>query len=374
MFKLAVIIFKKFVITLGALGLLAVCIPQSSVLQAKELIRPKNIIIFVADGMGFAHLSLARAMNNNTSRKPAWDRFTAFGWHHPHPIGSYLTDSAASATAFATGVDTRNGAIGVDADGKPVTNLYEIADQHGYRTGIVTDSFIWDATPAAFVTHADNRSDATNILNQLAASKLEVLFGELENAGKGGVPSWDNTVKLLEERFTMLGADLGNQQQMKGSNTHSSKPIAAIFKIGQIKDLQSNPTLGKMTEKALKHLSSDKRPFLLLVESEEPDSASHGNNTKRLIRGMASIEYSLNLILDFIEKNNNTLVIFLSDHETGGLVLGSKGSNKKIKPLWVTNGHSGTAVPIMAFGLGSEYFSGIHTNEGVGLLLKSMIK
>jgi len=350
----------------------AVSLP--SAVPVKDIERPKNLIVFIADGMGFAHLSLARAIHDNPASQPVWDRFTTVGWHRPHPNRGFLTDSAASSTALGTGVSTQNGSVGVDAEGKAVTNLFESAGKHGYRTGVVTDSYIWDATPASFVTHSVSRSNAAEILEQMAGSSLEILFGEYNGGDADHIPDRESTIGLLEKRFMMLGADLyGGQKTV--DNDNSSRPIAAIFKEEQITDPQSQPTLVKMVKFALERLSSDERPFLLLVESQEPDSASHEQNTIRLARGLKSIEYSLSSILDFAERNEDTLVIFTSDHETGGLVLDNEdGNNQKIRPLWATNGHSGSVVPIMTFGHGSEHFSGTHTNQGIGQLLLSMIQ
>ena len=344
----------------------------SPVFVRPEAAKPKNIIVFIADGMGFSHLSLARARGYSKS-KSVWDRFATVGWHRTHPIKGFLTDSAASATALATGVDTTNGAIGVDVDGNAVANLFELAEEQNYRTGVITDSYIWDATPAAFVTHSASRNNASDILKQLANSSLEVLFGELKDKGGDNVPDRDSTVKMLEKKFTILDESLNDDEKQIGTKG-SPKPVAAVFYEDQIQNLLSTPTLADMVEVALERLSSNDQPFLLLVESEEPDSASHKHDTMRLVKGLESIESTLNFILDFAEKNTDTLVIFTADHETGGLVLSVKdGNNQEIQPLWTTLNHSGSVVPIMAFGPGSEYFSGIHTNQKIGQLLQKMI-
>jgi alkaline phosphatase len=332
--------------------------------------RPKNIIVFIADGMGFPHLSLAMAINNTAAGQSVWDRFVTTGWHRPHPYNGFLTDSAASATALATGVATRNGSVGVDPDGKSVTNLFELADKQGYRTGIVTDSYIWDATPAGFVAHSVNRSNGADLLQQMIDFPLEILFGELEDVGEDGVPEWETTVKLLEKKYTILDADLEVNDCDK-----SSKPLAAIFEEHAIADQQSTPTLSKMVEVALECLPSHDKPFLLLVESEEPDSASHRYDFTRLVKGMKSIEHSLNIVLDFAAKDKDTIVVFTSDHETGGLVLDRKNSeNQEIQATWAAENHSGSVVPILALGPGSEHFSGVHTNQEVGQLLHSMLQ
>ena len=93
---------------------------------------PKNIIIFVADGLGFAQLSLAMQMH---SEQALWQRFSATGWHQPNPQGTYITDSAGSATALATGTSTLNESIGVDENGKRLDNVFELDTKRVVVTG-----------------------------------------------------------------------------------------------------------------------------------------------------------------------------------------------------------------------------------------------
>ena len=343
--------------------------PSKTPSLAAGSMKPKNIILFVADGMGFAHLEFARALHDDTKGQFAWDRFATTGWQRPHPYKGFLIDSAASATALATGVATWNDRVGVDVEGKPLPNLFEMADKENYRTGVVTDSYIWDATPAGFVTHNVSRDNAADILKQLANSRLEVLFGELEDVGEEEVPDWDSTIKLLETRYSMLDASLDDTADK------TSTPIAAVFAEDQIADLQSVPNLTSMVEVALARLSSDDRPFLMMVESEEMDSASHRLNAKWIARGLESIEHTLDLILDFARAHPDTLVVFTADHETGGLVLDIDPENNGIiQPRFATEGHSGMMVPLLAVGPGAENFSGSFSSQEVGLLLQAMIQ
>lgn len=336
--------------------------------------RPRNIIVFVADGLGFSHLSAARALLYGIDGAAVWDRFPFTGWQHTHPGRGYLTDSAASATAMATGVATRNGAIGVSVDGTPQTTLFERATASGYRTGLVTDSYIWDATPAAFVTHAAKRSDAASILRQLADTPLDVLFGELEDVGEEEVPTWDATVAMLEKRYSVRGPEpIDSAGLLQGLEV--GQPVAAIFEEEQVTDLSSTPTLPDLVTAALDRIGSNEAPFLLLVESEEPDTASHRHDLGRLIRGMEAIAATLTIVLDFAEVEGETLVVFTSDHETGGLVLSvTDDSHSNLRALWASEDHTGVAVPVMAIGPGAEAFAGIQTNWQLGQRLASMLR
>lgn len=336
--------------------------------------KPVNLIVFVADGLGFAHLAAARAALHGIGGITVWDRFTTTGWHRPHSATGFLVDSAAAATALATGVPTDIGAVGVDSEGAPLTNLFERASELAYRTGIVTDSYIWDATPAAFVTHVASREEAAAILRQLAESPLEILVGELEDAGEGEVPEWEPTVKILETRFRVFGPGPQSGKDFIREGRHGA-PVAAIFEEDQLTDLQSTPALPELLQVALDRLSSDERPFLLLVESEEPDSASHEADFDRLLRGMEAIEATLEILLDFSDESRETLLVFTSDHETGGLALSTGDSaNSSLRALWSTSDHSGAVVPILALGPGSEHFGGIHATWQIGRLFEEMLR
>jgi alkaline phosphatase len=328
--------------------------------------KPKNIIIVMADGLGFAHLSAARVVNHGIRSPVSWDRFEAYGWHHPHPVKGLIIDSAGSGTALATGLETRYGAAGIGADGESLTSLFELGHERGYRLGVVTDSYIWDATPAAFVTETADRDDAADILRQLAGSELEVLFGELEDVGEGDVPEKQPTLELLQQRFVLLDSTL--------QGPPPPTPVAMVVDEDDIGDLDSQPTLPQMVDAALLRLASDDRPFLLLVESEEPDAASHDNDFKRLLRGMEALEATLTMILDFAQSDGSTLVLFTSDHETAGLALSiGDNTNMNLQPQWSSDGHTGVAVPVMASGPGAANFGGIHSTAQLGQMLALLL-
>lgn len=334
-----------------------------------DLDRPRNLILFIVDGLGFAHLSASRAVLHGIHGPAIWDRFPATGWHRTQPVRGFLTDSAASATALATGYPTYPDGIGVDAQGEPLETLFERAAELGYRTGIVTDSYVWDATPAAFVAHIPERDDeaAGVVLTQLGESSLEILVGELEDVGEGSIPEWDASVELFRERFEVLGPE--SDPSMLATLEASGSPTVALFEEDQIGDLESEPNLPSLVTAALRRLNSTDDPFLLLVESEEIDSASHEADLERVLWGMEAIEATLELILDFAAEDGETLVVFTSDHETGGLALSARGRNQKLHAIWSTSDHTGTAVPLLAIGPGSEAFVGSHANWEIGRLL-----
>jgi alkaline phosphatase len=331
--------------------------------------KPRNIIFFIADGMGFSHLSLALMSQQSDSNSSVWNEFEVKGWHDTRCTYGPLTDSGASATAMATGTSTYFEVIGMDEDGNSLENLFEKASKNNYATGIVTDSYIWDATPAAFVAHTKSRDNSRDILEQIAASDLDILFGELEDVGEDDNPDYDETMEILNRRFQILDEVL----TLPGEDSNS-KPIAAIYSEDEIQDPDSSPNLTELTEVALDYFASGNQPFVLLVECEELDSASHRNATNRMLKGLKSIQSTLTLIQDFAEKNRETLVVFTSDHETGGLAVGtgSKGY-PDMEVIWATKDHTASVVPLFAHGPGAEHFANVHRNWEVGKLLKLLV-
>ena len=331
--------------------------------------KPNNIIVFIADGMGFSHLSLALLTQQSENIPSVWQEFDVKGWHDARSAYGPLSDSEASATAIATGTSTSFGYIGLDQDSNTLKNVFEVASDQQYATAIVTDSYIWDGTPAAFVAHTKSEDDAKDILAQIASSKLDLLFGELEDLGEGDVPDKEETIKILKKRFQLLdqSLELPNQDSM-------FKPIAAIFDEDEIQDLNSSPNLTQLTDVALKYLSTKNKPFVLLVESEEMDAASHDNDSDRVINGLRSIQQTLSLVLNFSKIHGQTLVLFTADHETGGLAaVADFGDYPKLQIKWSTKDHSAAVVPLFAEGPGAKYFAEIHRNWEIGNRLKKLI-
>jgi alkaline phosphatase len=331
--------------------------------------KPKNIVVFIADGMGFSHLSLALHTQQLENRPSVWQEFDVKGWHDARSAYGPLTDSEASATALATGTSTNFGHIGIDKNGAPLKNIFEVASAQQYVTGIVTDSYVWDGTPAAFAVHTRNEDNARDILKQIASSNLDLIFGELEDLGEDDVPEKEETLEILSKRFQLLDKSLELTDDI-----NSSKPIAALFDEDEVQDLNSSPNLTQLTEVALKHLSSKDKPFLLLVESEEMDAASHKNDSKRVLNGLRSIQQTLSFVLNFSNIHGETLVVFTSDHETGGLAAVADFNNyPKMQIKWSTKNHTAAVVPLFAKGPGAEYFADVHRNWEIGYTLKKLI-
>lgn len=331
--------------------------------------RPENIILFIADGFGFGHLSLAMKSEKLRYEPDPWSEFDIHTWHDTGSAQGPSTDSEASATAMATGTPTNYGHIGIDPQGNQLQNVFELASNHGFLTGIVTDSYIWDGTPAAFVAHTRNEDDARDILEQIAASSLDILIGELEDVGEDDIPEEDETYEILEQRFRILDAS-----EILANLDNYDQPVASVYQEDQVQDLNSEANLPELLAAVLDYVSGREDPFFLFVESEEMDAGSHENDDVRISNGLQSISTTLSLLREFCEDHPSTLLVFTSDHETGGLSLvPSFDDFPNMQMRWTTKDHTTSPVPLFAVGPGAEHFKDVRFNWQIGQVLKALV-
>jgi len=321
--------------------------------------RPKNIILMIGDGMGITHITAATIANKNQlhlERLPVVGLMKTFS-------NQLITDSAASATAMATGKKTYNGAIAMDSKGNKLKTIVEIAEEKGLATGIVTTSSVTHATPASFYAHQPKRSRVNREVSaEFMTQKIEVLMGggkryfkskhrkdernllkELEKKGYTVVDGVDEVGAKVPRKMVCLIADM----QPKGYSRRGD-------------------FLPKATAKATRILDRDKDGFFMVVEGAQIDWGGHSRNSKFIINEMLDFDRSVGEALDFAEADGETLVIVTSDHETGGYSI-NEGSLKKgeVSAKFTDDYHTATMVPIYAYGPGAEAFSGTIDNTDI---------
>ncbi|UCD39124.1 MAG: alkaline phosphatase [Fidelibacterota bacterium] len=325
---------------------------------------PRSIILIVADGAGIGHHTLSYYHNDRYS--PA--AFQHVGLMATHPIDRLkVTDSAASATAMATGVKTYKGAIGVDHDKQPRKTVLEYAQEQGMATGLVATSSITHATPAAFAAHVESRRDQDDIARQLAKADITVLLG----AGSeyflpkelGGVQDV-NLLEAMASRGVQVVDDLDEA-------VDNDRPVIGLFAERSLPRAPEGrqPTTAAMARKALEILDADPDGFFLFVEESQVDWGGHGNDPDYVQAEMASLNDLIDTVLAYQEANPEVLVVLVADHETGGLVMQPKVVGSGHKAEWSTKGHTASLVPIFAIGPGGEAFDAVIDNTFIGLTL-----
>jgi len=324
--------------------------------------QPLNVVLLIGDGMGLSQVSSVNYYGNDPS---AFEQFQNIGLVKTSSATHKITDSAAGATAFATGKKTYNGGIGVTVDTVWTKNITEILSEKGYMTGVVATSSVTDATPAGFYAHVASRTFKYSIAEELLRSEIDYFAG-------GGLMYFrdilsDDSIKAIVGNKKIV-IDTVEFKRVK-------RPIQNTTYGFLLADDGMPPFLNgrgdflpNSTKEALRFLSKSEKGFFLMVEGSQIDWAGHSNHVNYMLTEVRDFNKTINEVLKFAKKNKNTLVIVTADHETGGFALASDpefgydGYNM-LKPAFATKEHSATMVPLFAKGPKEELFRGIYENN-----------
>lgn len=264
--------------------------------------RAKNVILLIGDGMGEQHIE---AGNIYRSNKLNMERFAVIGEVMTRSLTPGATDSAAAATAMATGVKTYNRRISYK-DGKNLETVAELAKAAGKKVGMVVTKPVTDATPAAFLSHAKDRGDSESIARQLVDFNADILFGLTDDAMDALKAEIPTAERALCTTFDEI-------------NASGSEQIYGLLEDGAIQTAGSD-TLSSLTSTALTKLSqNNENGFLLIVEGSKIDTASHDNDMEAMLAELNAFDAAVNTCRNWAQANGETVVMVTADHETGGL-------------------------------------------------------
>ena len=327
---------------------------------------PKNIILMIGDGMGLAHVYSAMTANRGHL---FLENFKNIGFSKTYSANDYITDSAAGATALSSGIKTYNGAIGVDADKKPVTNIRELAERKGLKTGLVSTSAISHATPAGFIAHTESRGNYEEIAAQFLTTNIDVFIG-------GGIKNFEarkdgrNLSKELKEKGYQVLYNISDIKKVK-----SGKLAGFTAQEHDAPLPERGDVLVPATETAINLLSQSTKGFFLMVEGSEIDFLAHENITPGVVMETLDFDRAIGAALKFAASNGETLIIVTADHETGGMTLnGGDYKTGMVTAKYTSGEHTGIAVPIYAFGPGAEQFTGFMENTDIAKKMMKLLK
>jgi len=391
----------------------------------------KNVILFIGDGMGPAHRLAGQFAAVGPYDRLVMDTLPVAGSSGTAPDDpeTVVTDSAAGAVALASGVKSYNGAIGVDADKRPVPTILELAKAAGKATGLVTTSQVTDASPAAFGSHVENRRDQSEIARQyLEESQPDVILGGGEDwwypEGEAGAfadtPAEDpeEASKSDQGNLVTRAQELGYSYVTSAEELDAAGGPKLLGLFANEEMFQQNPegqgdiyapvvSLETMTRKAIEVLSQNPEGFFLVVEEEAIDEMAHNNNAPMVLTAVQELDKAVAVATQFAEAQPDTLVIVTADHETGGLTIeglddpeeldesgpgGTSGPTTGTPPAmaaeeetisgedgpfpvvnsdysfnmdWTTTGHTAANVPVTAQGPGAAQLAGVYPNTHI---------
>jgi alkaline phosphatase len=340
----------------------------------------KNVILLIGDGMGFEQVRAAGMYANGKEGSLFMESLEHKGQMTTGAADSAVTDSAASATAMATGVKVNNGVVSVaiPGDGRELVTVLELFQAANRKCGLVTTVPLTHATPACFGAHEKSRGNADEIgQDYLTQSRPAVLFGggkpglSVEQAKEAGY----RVVQNREEMLTVLEPPGGcNCEGCKAKRAalwaeEKNKPIMGLFDPNyppleegglpyEVDGVGAMPHLSEMTRVALDVLEKNEMGFFLMVEGGKIDWSGHVNDLARNIGETVEFDRAVRMVCDWAKGREDTLVVVTADHETGGLkVLENKGKGNEPVVNWGTKGHTDVPVPVYALGFGGESFS-----------------
>lgn len=341
--------------------------------------RPKNHIMFIVDGMGPAHISGARLYKGGPEARLALESLPYTGIVRTASTNDFVTDSAASATAYATGVRTYNRSIGmtdakVDPSGnsQKLISLLKKAQEKGKSVGIVTSTRITHATPAAYYANVPNRNMEQEIADQLLAAKVDVVIGGgaqfFKHASEGGKR---RDARNLFQEFEKAGYAVARTDD-ELFQLNDNRPVLALLDDDHLPyDLEreaGQKELKDYVEFAIKRLSKNPKGYFLLVEAGRVDHASHFNQARLAFGDMLAFDRALEFTLS---QKKNTLIIATADHETGGLSLNGYAPYQNASGERLLKNHIRDLVQdkynygFIAWGTGPGFHSPLKVDESV---------
>jgi alkaline phosphatase len=293
---------------------------------------PKNVIYMIGDGMGPAFTTAYRYYKDDPTTKEI--ETTVFdtmlkGMAHTYPDDhTYVTDSAAGATALSSGHKSYNGAIAVDTAKKPVKTMLEIAKEQGMTTALVATSQINHATPASFAAHNESRRNYYDIANDYIDNKIagklpvDLMLG-------GGTQYFIRDDRNLVDEFKQAGYQYGDDIQNLGQITQVPA-IGLYAPKGLPFALDENPTrLKQLTAKAFDLLDGQNdKGFFVMIEGSQIDWCGHANDIACAMAEMDDFAKSIETAKAYVDNNPDTILVITADHSTGGLTIGAHGQYK----------------------------------------------
>ncbi|MDF2153810.1 alkaline phosphatase [Vibrio sp. CAU 1672] len=330
----------------------------------------KNVILMIGDGMGPQQVGLLETYANQAPNSIYQGEKTALyklaqegviGSSLTHPEDAIVVDSACSATMLATGIPTGSEVIGIDAQGHHVETVLEKAKRMGKATGLVSDTRLTHATPAAFAAHQPHRSLENAIAENMLETGVDVMlsgglrhwipkstndkgetYQQLEKLTQGNVylksKRKDDRNLLTEAQqdgyqlaFNKQMLEAAQGDKLLGLFAYSGMLDGVAYSNSKNDPKRTQPTLKEMTVKALDVLSKDKDGFFLMVEGGQIDWAGHSNDAGTMLHEMIKFDEAVQSVYDWAQGRDDTIIIVTADHETGSFGF-SYSSDKLPKP------------------------------------------
>ena len=296
---------------------------------------PKYVFLFIGDGMSIPQRMLAEEYANKVRGTDiCFNHFPYQAMTKTYSANSYVTDSAAAATAIACGVKTNNGRIGLDPQGNVLKSVAFVAQKAGKKIGIVTSIYINHATPAGFYGKRLNRNMYYELGLDLIASGFDFFGGGgvNKNDDKNSSEYKGNIYDLAANAGYKIARTRDELQALKPGDGKVLAPGASgalKFRIDRAPE-EEEPALAEYVSKAIEMLDNPKG-FFIMVEGGMIDLVGHSNDAATNMEEVTGLDAAVRIAVAFAERHpKETLIVVTGDHETGGMTMGFAGSGNHL--------------------------------------------
>ena len=328
----------------------------------------RNVILMIGDGMGLEQVSCAWVLNHG---KLNLDRFPSIGLSRTWCTNELITDSGAGGTALAAGVKTAYSHVGTAADSTDLSSFLVTAQELGKKTGVVVTCHFADATPCDFCCHNEYRYNQDDLIADYVTCGVDYLSG-------GGL-DWFTVNRKDNRDITREMAAAGYTVALTEEELMAADlPVIGILAPDNLPVAMERGDLYRRTVThgldILSRESGDKG-FVMMLEGSCIDDWLHGNDIEKAMEELLDFDRAIGDVLAWAAADGHTLVVVTADHNTGALTL--QDGNLEEGTIGVAFGsesHNGIAVPVYAWGPGSDKFTGIRDNAEWGQLIASFVK
>lgn len=310
----------------------------------------KNVILIIGDGMGEAQLDAGElAFGKEFGFRDEFSRFYSDTSSLNSTTGEAgeITDSAASATAMATGYLTYNKYTGINKELLKLTTILDVAAAQGKSTGMVTTDYLTGATPAGFTAHTSNRNLENEVVKSQVKSGVDLLVGQYHEI----YGNYEKRIKTEYNYFDEYNRRAVLKKKKQDTLLHCEIETEA----------ENSVRLSELASMAIEYLSADKDGFVLVIEQAHIDKACHKKNFEGATKAAESLNETVEAVMNFARQNGETAVIVTADHETCGLQVSADASEYNSKYVTASGAeisynfsetyHTATPVPVYTWGI-----------------------
>ncbi|MDQ6622331.1 MAG: alkaline phosphatase [Verrucomicrobiota bacterium] len=304
--------------------------------------KPFGNILFIGEGLDPAHLAAARIYAADAATPLKMDTLEYSALLKNYSSDSAIPDEAAAATALATGVKVKNGAIGIGSDGKALSNLLELARQSGRMTGLVTDGRLTSPGAASFYAHAKSKDDRAGLASELVEkANLDVILGGgaadfLPSAKEG---NRTDDVDLMQ-KIAESGYDVAQSaDELEEIPRWRRAKLFGVFSTAEMAFADDDvaratqPSLADMVRRGIELLQFNRGGYLLVVDASLMRTAAQKNDGEHTLLQTVELDRAVSVALEY--AGTKSTIIVCGDVSVGGMNLSGAPPREASGAIWL---------------------------------------